>query len=97
MKLGVFLIPLLASSVARAQELPDGKGKELVVQVCAACHGLDAVTATHASKQGWEDIVNYMVSRGAIAKDYEIKTIVEYLAKNFPSEPEKKEPPSQER
>ena len=76
-------------AMAQAQDLPDGKGKELVENSCAACHGLDVVVSQHASKDGWASIVDYMVSRGANGTPEEIQTIVDYLAKNFPPLPEK--------
>ncbi len=81
------LIPFFAVSltVVQAQDLPAGKGKELVENTCGSCHGLDVVVAQHATKDGWASIVDYMVSRGATGTPDEIKTIVEYLAKNFPA------------
>ena len=82
------LIPFLAITVtiAHAQDLPAGKGKDLVENTCGSCHGLDVVVAQHATKDGWSSIVDYMVSRGATGTPEEINTIVEYLAKNFPAE-----------
>src|ERR1700733_14040599 len=61
------LIPFLAMSLAlvQAQDLPAGKGKALVENTCGSCHGLDVVIAQHATKDGWQSIVDYMVSRGA--------------------------------
>jgi competence protein ComEA len=81
------LIPCIAVSLTllQAQDLPAGKGKELVENTCGSCHGLDVVVAQHATKDGWASIVDYMVSRGATGTPDEIKTIVEYLAKNFPA------------
>jgi competence ComEA-like helix-hairpin-helix protein len=82
-----FLIPVLAMSltVAEAQDMPAGKGKDLVENTCGSCHGLDVVVAQHATKDGWASIVDYMVSRGATGTPAEIATIVDYLAKNFPA------------
>jgi competence ComEA-like helix-hairpin-helix protein len=74
----------MSLAIAQAQDLPAGKGKELVENTCGSCHGLDVVVAQHATKDGWSSIVDYMVSRGATGTPDEIKTIVEYLAKNFP-------------
>jgi len=81
------LVPFLVISmaVAQAQDLPAGKGKDLVENTCGSCHGLDVVVAQHATKDGWASIVDYMVSRGATGTPAEIATIVDYLAKNFPA------------
>ncbi|MEO8099160.1 MAG: hypothetical protein ABI811_15760 [Acidobacteriota bacterium] len=70
-----------------AQELPAGEGKDLVASQCASCHGLEQVTAHRDSKDGWDGVVGYMVSRGMSATNDEVKIIVDYLAKSFPSPP----------
>jgi len=75
----------ISPAVAQAQDLPPGKGKDLVENTCGSCHGLDVVVAQHASRDGWASIVDYMVSRGATGTPEEITTIVDYLAKNFPA------------
>src|SRR5277367_1302146 len=87
MNRAALLVPLLAFSLtmAQAQDLPAGKGKELVENTCGSCHGLDVIVAQHATKDGWASIVDYMVSRGATGTPAEIATIVDYLAKNFPA------------
>src|ERR1700733_6865652 len=70
-------------AAAQAQDLPDGKGKDLVEDRCSSCHGLDLLLAEHDTKQQWSGIVNEMVSRGASGTAEELQTIVDYLAKNF--------------
>jgi competence protein ComEA len=87
MNRAALLIPFLALSlaVAQAQDLPAGKGKDLVENTCGSCHGLDVVVAQHATRDGWATIVDYMVSRGATGTPEEITAIVDYLAKNFPA------------
>ena len=89
MNRAALLISFLALSltIVQAQDLPAGKGKDLVENTCGSCHGLDVVVAQHATKDGWASIVDYMVSRGATGTPEEIQTIVEYLAKNFPAAP----------
>jgi competence ComEA-like helix-hairpin-helix protein len=76
-----FLISFLA--LAQAQDLPEGKGKDLVEQVCVVCHGLEVITGQHATSKGWSTIVDNMIQRGATATPEEIHTIVEYLAAHF--------------
>ena len=79
------LFVAVSLTLAQAQDLPAGKGKDLVENTCGSCHGLDVVVAQHATKDGWASIVDYMVSRGATGTPAEIATIVDYLAKNFPA------------
>jgi competence protein ComEA len=88
MKRLTLVIPFLVSSLAYApaalaQDLPEGKGKDVVEQVCGACHGVDLVSGRRATKQGWSYIVDDMVSRGASATAEQVQAINEYLAKNF--------------
>lgn len=86
MKKVALLVPFVLVSSVFGQDLPEGEGKKIVEEVCSGCHGLDVVTATKATKEGWASIVDYMVQRGATAKESEIKSMVEYLAKAFPQE-----------
>ena len=89
MKKAAFLVPFVAVVIALAQDLPEGNGKRLVQEVCSGCHGLDVVVSQHTDKAGWQSIIDYMIQRGASAKDDEIAIMVEYLAKNFPKEEKK--------
>ena|ERR1700743_188325 len=77
-----FLMFALIQTV-QAQDLPAGKGKDVVEEVCGACHGADLVASRRATKQGWGYIVDDMVSRGATATNEQIAQINEYLTKNF--------------
>jgi competence ComEA-like helix-hairpin-helix protein len=79
------LMLALSVTALQAQDLPPGKGKDLVESSCGSCHGLDVVVAQHASRDGWASIVDYMVSRGASGTPEELTTIVDYLAKNYPA------------
>jgi competence ComEA-like helix-hairpin-helix protein len=81
MRRSALLFVLIAA--AQAQDLPDGKGKDLVEDRCSSCHGLDLLLAEHDSKAQWSQIVNEMVSRGATGSAEELATIVDYLAANF--------------
>jgi cytochrome c5 len=73
---------LVATSV-QAQDLPDGVGKDLVMNVCTQCHDLARITSKKRTKEEWNDTVDKMATRGAKASDEEFDTIVTYLAKYF--------------
>jgi hypothetical protein len=75
--LGIAALPVCA------QDLPDGPGKETVMTVCTACHGLEDIIASRHTKAEWKKLVDKMISFGAEAKDEEVEAIVNYLAKNF--------------
>src|SRR5580704_10334930 len=79
----ILAVPFLIYSLAYAQDLPEGKGKDVLESVCGACHGTDLVAARRATKEGWSYLVDDMVSRGASATNEQIATIIDYLAKNL--------------
>lgn len=88
---GALLAALAAVPLIQAQDLPEGKGKDLVQKLCTDCHGVDVIASQKATKDGWASIVDAMVVRGAGGTKEELNTVVEYLAKNFPQEPAKVE------
>jgi cytochrome c5 len=67
-----------------AAPLPDGEGKDLVMDHCAGCHDLARVEAHTGTKDDWEGVVKYMISLGLAATPEEDARMVVYLAKNFP-------------
>ena len=67
-----------------AAPLPDGDGKDLVMDRCTACHDLVRVEAHGGTKDDWEGVVKYMTSLGLKATPGEVARMVAYLAKNFP-------------
>jgi hypothetical protein len=67
----------------KAVQLPEGHGKAVTERVCTACHDLEQVVQARMTKEGWSDVVDDMVSRGATATDSEADEIVAYLAANF--------------
>ena len=76
-------VALLLAASLEAQDLPDGAGKDLVMNVCTVCHDLMRITSKRKTKEEWNDIVDQMATKGAKASDEEFDTIVNYLAKNF--------------
>ena len=74
---------LLAAAAVQAQDLPDGAGKDLVMNVCTVCHELTRITSKKKTKDEWNDTVDKMAARGAKASDEEFDTIVNYLTKYF--------------
>jgi mono/diheme cytochrome c family protein len=83
MKKVALLLPFVSAFLAQAQDLPAGKGKELVEKICQDCHGVDVIAAQRGTKDEWASIVDSMVAKGAGGTKDELATIVDYLAKNF--------------
>ena len=82
---GILTVFLLAAPM-RAQDLPDGDGKDLVMNVCTQCHDLARIVSKKKTKEEWNDTVDKMAGRGAKASDAEFDTIVTYLTRHFGKE-----------
>jgi hypothetical protein len=77
---GAMLCPL---SHSMAQDFPNGPGKDVVISNCGRCHDLARITTGH-SAEGWQSIVHKMQGLGAGLPEDQMRTVTEYLAKNFP-------------
>jgi competence protein ComEA len=70
-------------TAAQGDDLPDGKGKDVVLRMCTNCHGIAQVTSTRYSKKFWGSVVDDMVSRGAEGSDEDVNLVINYLSRNF--------------
>ena len=74
----------MLSSQARAEDLPDGKGKDLIERACVGCHKAEELTAYRFSKAEYQTIVYRMGDRGAQASRAELDVIAAYMFEHFP-------------
>jgi quinoprotein glucose dehydrogenase len=65
--------------------LPPGPGRDLTVRVCSGCHSPALAASQRLSPQEWNNMVQIMSSRGAVATDDELSQITAYLARSFPN------------
>jgi cytochrome c5 len=63
--------------------LPDGPGKEVVLNICTQCHDLQRVRRERRSAEGWAEILQAMLNEGAPLTDEDFATVLRYLARNF--------------
>lgn len=71
---------------------PPGPGRELMFRVCSRCHSVNVSASRRMNAKEWNDLVQVMASRGAIATDEELDEISAYLARNFSSSGTQAEP-----
>jgi virginiamycin B lyase len=64
-----------------AQQLPEGAGRELVEANCSQCHGLDLITSSRNTEEGWRQVSISMVD----LPESQLDTIVAYLGARFPA------------
>ena len=82
-RLATILTAFLLGASVQAQDLPDGDGKDLVMNVCTVCHDATRIISRKQTKEEWNATVDKMAVRGARASDEEFETIVNYLTKHF--------------
>jgi competence protein ComEA len=93
-RLLISLMYIALAAPANCQyQLPPGDGRDSVQRVGSECHGLDYLNRRDRTRAAWQDTVDTMMTRGAIASPEELTSIVTYLVENFGSvESEKMRP-----
>src|ERR1700693_2919572 len=83
--LSLMAAALLCSALpAWSQELPDGKGKEMVAASCSSCHTFFSRVGGGYTAEGWRTVMRMMANHGVAVPPDQVATITEYLTKNFP-------------
>ena len=78
-------VALLCTALpAWSQELPEGKGKELVAASCNSCHAFQARVGAGYTAEGWRTVMRMMANHGVNLSADQVTTMTEYLSKNFP-------------
>ncbi len=80
----LLLAAVWLASASLAADLPDGKGKEVLLRACVGCHKAEAFLSYQHTKEEYSSIVTRMAARGAQANTEEQSIIATYLAQNFP-------------
>jgi competence protein ComEA len=74
---------LILSLLSARQDLPDGEGKQIVINKCGQCHDLEYATSNRHTRGQWGGILTQMVDMGAFLTDEDRAALVEYLTRNF--------------
>jgi cytochrome c5 len=74
---GTVIVPL------RAQDLPQGPGRDVVTARCTACHQPDVIIQQRLSRAGWGRELDKMVRWGAQVDAGEREPLLDYLAAHF--------------
>jgi virginiamycin B lyase len=76
-------ILLAVGGEVRADQLPDGAGRELVEGMCTACHPASQILGSSGyTREGWQELTGTMVDLSASEADR--AAILDYLAARFP-------------
>ena len=63
--------------------LPDGPGKDILLNTCTMCHELVRVKLGPRSPEEWEETLITMLNEGAQISDEEFERVHAYLSANF--------------
>ena len=63
--------------------VPDGPGKEILLNTCTMCHDLGRIKTARRSAEEWEETLNSMLNEGAPLSDEQFPVIHGYLSKHF--------------
>jgi cytochrome c5 len=77
-------VPVLVEYLARYHgPVPEGPGKEILLNICTMCHDLGRIRLGHRSPEEWEETLVSMLNEGAPLSDQQFAVVHAYLSKNF--------------
>lgn len=77
-------VPTLVEYLVRTHgPMPDGPGKEVILNTCTLCHDLYRIKENRRSPEEWEELLVSMLNEGAPLNDEEFARVHLYLSRNF--------------
>jgi cytochrome c5 len=79
----VMAAPDAASPMAAVAAQDDEKGERLLNSGCGSCHDLRPIQASAHDRDGWNEVVQNMLQKGADLSDQDIPVLLDYLTEHF--------------
>jgi len=77
-------VAVLVDYLVRAHgPVPDGPGKEILLNTCTQCHDLKRIRRQGRTPEAWLEVLDAMLNEGAPLSEKELPVILRYLARNF--------------
>lgn len=77
-------IPHLVTFLTRHHgPIPDGPGKQIVLNTCTMCHDLGRIQLGRRSSEEWEETLVSMLNEGAPLSDQDFPIVHAYLSRHF--------------
>jgi DNA uptake protein ComE-like DNA-binding protein len=83
MRLAVLFVVFIAHPALAQDTLPDGPGKEQIINVCGTCHEAAKATSVKLTHEGWVETIDRMKAFGAEGTTDEFAAILDYLSTHF--------------
>lgn len=78
-----FIATLLVLDAAEPGKLPEGPGRATTARLCGSCHGFGNFVRRRESRDGWNAVIEEMISRGAKGEEEEWAEVSDYLVAQF--------------
>ena len=69
--------------VKRHGPLPEGAGKQILLNSCTLCHDLQRIKLHRGTREEWEEILEAMLNEGASLSLKDFAALAAFLARNF--------------
>ena len=77
-------VPVLVQYLAQHHPpVPDGQGKQILLNICTMCHDLGRIRLGRRSPEEWEETLVSMLNEGAPLSEQDFPVIHAYLSKHF--------------
>ena len=63
--------------------LPDAPGKDVTVRACGICHEAKRAASVRLTRDGWAEVIEGMMKRGAPLSEENFKIVLDYLSTHF--------------
>jgi competence ComEA-like helix-hairpin-helix protein len=83
---GVSLILFFGTTIALAQQLPEGAGKAEMEKMCVQCHELSRSVSLRQDRDGWSQTMAKMAAFGMKSTDKDYALVLTYLTLHYPPE-----------
>ena len=64
------------------------RGREIAAAHCVSCHDASRLVTPGYNRTGWEDVIERMRKLGVVVSADEQSVLTDYLAHNFPPQPQ---------
>jgi competence protein ComEA len=81
--LGLLVIGMVVCPAQNTKQLPEGPGRKTTERLCGSCHGFGNFMRKRDSREGWNNVIEDMIRRGAKGEEEEWAEVSDYLVAQF--------------
>ncbi len=81
--LGLLVIGMVVCPAQNTKQLPEGPGRKTTERLCGSCHGFGNFMRKRDTRDGWNNVIEDMIRRGAKGEEEEWAEVSDYLVAQF--------------